>query len=90
MNPFRLFNPFYVLRLERDLAGYVSSVDRLVAIAESMAERAGEGPDVRLVNQMRESLKSVAEAMASGRTGDAKTMVDAIILILEPKEKPRG
>lgn len=90
MNPFRLINPRYVLKLEREVRSYASSYDRIVDAAERVAERAGADPDIKLITNMRSSLLSVADALASGRTNDAKVMVDAIILVLQPKENADG
>lgn len=74
MNPFRLFNPFYVLRLERTLSDLTKRADRLNVLVEAeLAMRRGH-------------LLTIADAMASGRVNDAKVMVDAMVFVLGGKD----
>lgn len=74
MNPFRLFNPIYTLRLERRLADLTARADRLTLLVEAEQQR------------RRGYLLTIADAMATGRTAQAKTMVDAMVLILGGKD----
>jgi len=74
MNPLRLFNPFYTLRLERTLADLTARADRLTLMVEAEHQR------------RRGHLMTIADAMATGRTNDAKVMVDSLVLALGGKD----
>lgn len=74
MNPFRLFNPLYTLRLERKLADLTFRADRLTILVEAEQSR------------RRGYLMTIADAMATGRTNDAKVMVDSLVLALSGKD----
>jgi hypothetical protein len=74
LNPFRLFNPLYTLRLERKLAELTARAERLTALVEVDQQR------------RRGYLMTIADAMATGRTTEAKVMVDAMVLILGGKD----
>lgn len=74
MNPFRLFNPIHTLRLERKLADLTARAERLTILVEAEQQR------------RRGYLLTVADAMATGRTTEAKVMVDAMVLILGGKD----
>jgi hypothetical protein len=74
MNPFRLINPLYTLRLERTLADLTARADRLTLVVEAEHQR------------RRGYLMTIADAMATGRTNDAKVMVDSLVLGLGGKD----
>lgn len=74
MSPLRFLNPFYTRRLERKLAEVTARAEGLVALVEAEQKR------------RRGYLITVADALTTGRTSEAKTMVDALVLVLGGKD----
>ncbi len=74
MNPFRLINPLYTLRLERKLADLTARAEGLTLLVDLEHAR------------RRGYLMTIADAMATGRTNDAKVMVDSLVLALGGKD----
>lgn len=83
----RLVNPIYTKRLERQVADYAANADRLVDVAERVALLVAETPNERLIRNTRNGLLTIADAMATGRTSEAKAIVDAMVLILGDGER---
>lgn len=86
MNPFRLFNPFHVLRLERENASLIAGIARVEALIDEVVATHKSLPASALAESARKSLLTIADAMAQGRANDAKIMVDAMVLILSKRE----
>lgn len=85
MNPLRFLNPFYTRKPERDLAVLVQRVTRVANLVEANVDTIGY-PDAVFASTVRSNLLTISDAMATGRTQDAKVMVDAMVLVLSGKD----
>lgn len=88
----RLFNPFYVVRLERDQARLAASAARLaesstLLAARTTAQHAAEaetiGNALITIDGISSTLRTAVHDMTCGRTSDARILIESLLLILK-------